>query len=102
MLRAMEGGIQDFITGGEDIVVTDCTQYLARTWATVSRKPGEVMHQYRAGICESNPASTGGYIIPRAWFNLAECLCISRHKVEIISKLFVGKVEAYAAQCLHE
>lgn len=101
VLGAVEGGIQDFIDGNEDIVVTDYTQYSTRTWTMVDRESGDVI-QVPVEFASTTPASANltrarpaGYIIPRAWFGLVERLRISGLEVKTMSEPFVGEVEVY-------
>lgn len=101
VLSAIEGGISDFTASTDDIVVTDYTEYENRTYTMVDRRTGNVV-QLPVQFASTTPANANvtrarprGYIIPRAWVDLAERLRISGLEVETMQDVFRGEVEVY-------
>lgn len=98
----LENGIQDFIDGEEDIVVTDYTTLQDRTWTMVDRTTGDVVQlpiefenntPATANLTRSRPKA---YLIPPAWADLAERLAVSGLDVEKLTDAYAGTVEAYS------
>lgn len=99
--ETMEAAIQEIIDSKEDIIVTDYTKYTNRTWTMVDRRNGAVV-QLPVEFASTTPATANltrtrpeGYIIPRAWADLAERLRVSGLEVETMEHVFKGKVEVY-------
>lgn len=99
--QTIEGAISEVISSTEDIVITDYTTYSNRTWTMVDRRTGNVV-QLPVEFASTTPATANltrarpeGYIIPRAWADLAERLKISGLAVETIEDVFLGSVEVY-------
>ncbi|PVI00570.1 Zn-dependent exopeptidase [Periconia macrospinosa] len=99
--NTMEAAIKEFVESDEDIVVTDYTEYSDRTWTMVDRRSGEVV-QLPVQFASTTPATANltrsrpeGYIIPRAWSDLAERLRVSGLQVETLEDGFSGEVEVY-------
>ncbi|CAO2647153.1 Nn.00g080750.m01.CDS01 [Neocucurbitaria sp. VM-36] len=99
--ETMEAAIQDVVESKEDIVVTDYTEYANRTWTMVDRRSGDVV-QLPVEFASTTPATANltrarpaGYIIPRAWSDLAERLRTSGLEVEKLPDVFTGEVEVY-------
>lgn len=97
----IEGAIEEVIASEEPIVVTDYTTYSNRTWTMVDTRSGEVV-QLPVEFASTTPATPDktvarpeGYIIPRAWFDLAERLRVSGLEVETLEEAFEGEVEVY-------
>jgi hypothetical protein len=97
----IEGAIEDFKDSEEDIVITDYTTYENRTWTVVDRRDGSVV-QIPVEFASTTPASANltrsrpkGYLIPRAWADLAERLKISGLEIETLEDGFEGEVDAY-------
>jgi hypothetical protein len=97
----IEGAISEIITSKEDIVITDYTTFSNRTYTMVDRRTGEVV-QLPIEFASTTPATANmtrtrpeGYVIPRAWADLAERLKISGLEVETMPEVFHGEVEAY-------
>lgn len=97
----ISGAIRDFEKSEEDIVVTDYTSLANRTYTMVDRRTGAVV-QLPVEFASTTPATANltrvrpaGYIIPRAWADLAERLRISGLEVETIDRVFKEEVEVY-------
>lgn len=97
----IEDAIQEFIESQEPIVVTDYTTYSNRTWTMVDTRNGSVV-QLPVEFASTTPAKPNrtvaepeGYVIPRAWFDLAERLRVSGLEVETLHEGFTGEVEVY-------
>jgi hypothetical protein len=97
----IEGAIQEVVASKEDIVITDYTKYTNRTWTMVDRRSGVVV-QLPVEFASTTPATANltrtrpeGYIIPRAWADLAERLRLSGLEVETMQDGFKGEVEVY-------
>ncbi|KAF2125267.1 Zn-dependent exopeptidase [Dothidotthia symphoricarpi CBS 119687] len=97
----IENAIADVVASREDIIVTDYTTWANRTYTMVDRRSGVVVQipvefasttPAFANLTRSRPA---GYIIPRAWADLAERLKVSGLEVETMRDVFTGQVEAY-------
>jgi hypothetical protein len=97
----MEGAIQEVVESKEDIVITDYSNYTNRTWTMVDRRNGAVV-QLPVEFSSTTPSTANltrtrpeGYIIPRAWADLAERLRVSGLEVETMDHVFTGEVEVY-------
>lgn len=97
----IEGAIKEVAAGQERIVVTDYSKYSNRTWTMVERTTGRVV-QVPVAFASTTPATANltrarpeGYIIPRAWADIAERLRVSGLEVETMPDMFKGEVEAY-------
>jgi hypothetical protein len=97
----IEGAIAEVIESKEDIVVTDYTTFSNRTYTMVDRRTGEVV-QLPVEFASTTPATANmtrkrpeGYIIPRAWADLAERLRVSGLEIETMPEIFRGEVEAF-------
>lgn len=102
VLDTIEGAISEFSKSGEDIVVTDYTRFFNRTYTMVDRRTGAVV-QLPVEFASTTPATANltrarpeGYIIPRAWSDLAERLHVSGLEIETIDHVFKGEVEVYS------
>ncbi|CAG5159167.1 uncharacterized protein ALTATR162_LOCUS5447 [Alternaria atra] len=99
--ETIESAIAEVIESEEEIVITDYTTFSNRTYTMVDRRTGEVV-QLPIEFASTTPATANmtrtrpeGYIIPRAWADLAERLRVSGLEVETIPEVFHGEVEAY-------
>jgi predicted deacylase len=99
--ETIESAIEEVVQSGEDIVVTDYTTYMNRTYTMVDRRDGAVV-QLPVEFASTTPATANltrtrpaGYIIPRAWSDLAERLIVSGLTIETMDHVFEGEVEAY-------
>jgi hypothetical protein len=97
----MESAIQEVVESEEDIIITDYTTYSNRTWTMVDRRSGEVV-QLPVEFASTTPATANltrarpeGYVIPRAWADVAERLRVSGLEVETMESAFEGEVEVY-------
>ena len=97
----IEGAIEEFVGSSEEIVITDYTEYSNRTFSMVDRQSGEVV-QLPVQFASTTPATANltrarpeGYVIPRAWSDLAERLRVSGLEVETLAEGFKGEVEVY-------
>lgn len=97
----IENAIHEVVKSKEPIVVTDYTTYSNRTWTMVDTRSGTVV-QLPIEFASTTPATANltrarpqGYIIPRAWADLAERLKVSGLEVETIQDVFKGEVEVY-------
>jgi hypothetical protein len=97
----IEGAIKEMFESNDDIVVTDYSNYTNRTWTMVDRRDGSVIQlpvefasttPVTANLTRTRPA---GYIIPRAWSDVAERLRISGLEIETMSQPFKGEVQVY-------
>lgn len=99
--ETIESARKEFAESTEDIVITDYTKYSNRTWTVVDRRNGSIV-QLPVEFASTTPATANltrsrpeGYIIPRAWADLAERLRVSGVEVETMGHAFKGSVEAY-------
>jgi hypothetical protein len=99
--KTIEGAIAEVIESEEDIVITDYTTFSNRTYTMVDRRTGEVV-QLPVEFASTTPATANmtrtrpeGYVIPRAWADLAERLKVSGLEIEIMPEVFHAEVEAY-------
>ncbi|KAF1847728.1 Zn-dependent exopeptidase [Cucurbitaria berberidis CBS 394.84] len=97
----IEGAIEEGVKSKDAIVVTDYTTYTNRTWTMVDRRSGKVV-QVPVEFASTTPATANltrarpeGYVIPRAWSDLAERLRVSGLDVETLPGVFTGEVEVY-------
>ncbi|EMD92145.1 hypothetical protein COCC4DRAFT_188927 [Bipolaris maydis ATCC 48331] len=97
----VDNAIADFAASNQDIVVTDYSNYANRTFTMVDRRTGEVV-QLPVEFASNTPATANltrarpqGYIIPRAWADLAERLRVSGLDVETMPEAFQGEVQVY-------
>ena len=97
----IDGAIDEFVASKEDIVVTDYATYSNRTFTMVDRRSGQVV-QLPVEFASNTPATANltrtrpqGYIIPRAWADVAERLAVSGLEVETMAEAFQGEVEVY-------
>jgi len=97
----IEGAIEEFVESEDEIVVTDYTRFTNRTYTMVDRRTGAVV-QLPVEFASTTPATANltrarpeGYIIPRAWSDLADRLKVSGLEVETIEHVFEGEVEVY-------
>ncbi|KAF2024215.1 Zn-dependent exopeptidase [Setomelanomma holmii] len=100
----IEGAITQVVESTQDIVITDYTNYTNytnRTWTMVDRRTGAVV-QLPLEFASTTPATANltrprpkGYIIPRAWSDLAERLRVSGLEVETMDHIFTDEVEVY-------
>ncbi|KAF2013575.1 Zn-dependent exopeptidase [Aaosphaeria arxii CBS 175.79] len=93
--------IEEFVASDEDIVVTDYTSYANRTYTMVDRRSGDIV-QLPVEFASTTPATANltrvrpeGYVIPRAWADLAARLRVSGLEVETLEEGFKGEVEVY-------
>jgi hypothetical protein len=99
--KTIEAAISEFAQSKEDIVITDYTTYSNRTWTMVDRQTGQVV-QLPVEFASTTPATANltrarpeGYIIPRAWADLADRLRVSGLHVQTMQEPFAGEVEVY-------
>jgi hypothetical protein len=99
--ETIESAIEEVVASKDKIVVTDYTRYSNRTYTMVDRRTGAIV-QLPVEFASTTPATANltrtrpaGYIIPRAWADLAERLRISGLEVETIDHVFEGEVEVY-------
>ncbi|CAI6341410.1 unnamed protein product [Periconia digitata] len=99
--NTMESAIEEFAKSSEDIVITDYTEYSDRTWTMVDRRSGEVV-QIPVQFASTTPATANltrtrpeGYVIPRAWSDVAERLRIAGLEIETLADSFIDEVEVY-------
>lgn len=97
----IEGAIAQVMESNEDIVVTDYTMFSNRTYKMVDRRTADIV-QLPVEFASTTPANANltrsrpsGYIIPRAWADLATRLEVSGLQVETMSHVFNGEVEVY-------
>lgn len=97
----IEGAIQEVVESTDPIVITDYTNYSNRTWTMVDRRTGAVV-QLPVEFASTTPATANltrarpeGYVIPRAWADLADRLKVSGLDVETFTEVFTGEVEVY-------
>ncbi|KAH8732068.1 hypothetical protein GQ44DRAFT_767107 [Phaeosphaeriaceae sp. PMI808] len=102
VLRGVEAAVADMRAGkGGRVVVTDYPVYANGTWGMVDRRSGAVV-QVPVEFGSNTPAIANltrerpaGYVVPRAWGDVAERLRVSGVEVETLPDGFRGAVEAY-------
>ncbi|EOA84367.1 hypothetical protein ACJQWK_00925 [Exserohilum turcicum] len=99
--RTVDEAIEQLVHGKEDVVVTDYAEYAGRTFTMVERSTGAVV-QLPVEFASNTPATANltrarprGYVIPRAWADLAERLRVSGLEVEAMPEAFQEEVEVY-------
>jgi hypothetical protein len=97
----IEDAIKDVVQSKDDIIVTDYSTYANRTYTMVDRRDGSVV-QLPVEFASTTPATANltrarpeGYVIPRAWADVAERLRVSGVQVETMGEAFKGEVEVY-------
>lgn len=100
VLATVESGIDDFIHGQEDVVVTDCANIRERTFQMVDINDGSIV-QAPIQFASNTPKNSNltrsrpeAYLIPKAWSDLASRLRISGLEVQTLDRVFRGTVEA--------
>ncbi|GJC80888.1 carboxypeptidase 2 [Colletotrichum liriopes] len=97
----IESSIADFKSSDSEIIVTDSSPLVQRTFTMVNINNGSVTQvpiNFRAttpvtaNITRTRPEA---YLIPVAWADLAERLRVSGLEVETLSEPYKGTVEAY-------
>lgn len=101
VLSTIEDGIADFISGHDDIVLTDYQESTNRTFTMVDTRNGSVV-EVPVEFLSSSPATANltrarpeAYLIPRNRADLAEKLAIQGLEVETLPYEYRGTVEAY-------
>ncbi|GAB7361781.1 hypothetical protein MBLNU230_g1825t1 [Neophaeotheca triangularis] len=98
--NTIEAGIDDFITGQAEIIITDYTELSNRTFQFIDVNSGEVVDQpiqfasttpVTANLTRAKPQA---YLIPRAWTDLATRLEASGLEVTELDYAYSGTVEA--------
>lgn len=97
----ISGAISEFAQSDDDIVITDYTTFTNRTYTMVDRRSGAVV-QLPVEFASTTPATANltrarpeGYLIPRAWADLASRLRVSGLEVQTLDEVFKGEVEVY-------
>jgi hypothetical protein len=100
VLTTIEGGINDFVTSNDDVVITDYRETAIRPYYMVDSRNGSVVRP-PVRFTSSTPAFANltrarpeAYIIPVGWADLATRLRDSGVEVEQLETPFVGTVEA--------
>ncbi|KAF6806372.1 Carboxypeptidase 2-like protein 3 [Colletotrichum sojae] len=97
----IESSIADFAASGSDIIVTDSSKIVDRTFTMVDINNGSVVQvpirfssttPVTANVTRARPEA---YLIPAAWTDLAERLKVGGLEVETLSAPYKGGVEAY-------
>ncbi|KAF6834468.1 Carboxypeptidase 2-like protein 3 [Colletotrichum plurivorum] len=97
----IESSIADFASSGSDIIVTDSSKVVDRTFTMVDINNGSVVQvpirfssttPVTANVTRARPEA---YLIPAAWADLAERLKAGGLEVETLSAPYKGSVEAY-------
>ncbi|KAK1982794.1 carboxypeptidase [Colletotrichum cereale] len=97
----IESSIADFKSSDSDIIVTDSSSMIQRTFTMINANNGSVTQvpikflsttPVKANITRARPAA---YLIPAAWADLVERLRVSGLEVETLSGPYKGTVEAY-------
>ncbi|KAF7194789.1 Carboxypeptidase 2 [Pseudocercospora fuligena] len=95
----IEGAREDFITSTDDIVITDATTTINRTYPLVSVTNGSVVEvpvtfietPTVANLTRSRPE---GYLIPKTWSDIAAKLKILGLEIQTLEYEYRGTVEA--------
>lgn len=97
----IESGIEDFISGDSEIVVTDSSNTTTRPYSFVDINNGSVV-QVDVEFSGTTPTTANltrekpeAYLIPKAWADLAERLRIFGLEAEELPNAFRGEVETY-------
>ncbi|KAF0328226.1 Carboxypeptidase 2 [Colletotrichum sp. SAR11_59] len=97
----IESSIADFKTNDAEIIVTDSSSTVQRTFTMVNINNGSVVQvpinfgsttPVTANITRARPEA---YLIPASWADLAERLRVGGLEVETLSEPYKGTVEAY-------
>ncbi|KAL9944982.1 hypothetical protein D7B24_001399 [Verticillium nonalfalfae] len=98
--ETVEGGRAAFISGTDDIILTDSTTTRNREFTMVDHTTGEIVQvpiefvsntPARANLTRSRPEA---YLIPVAWADLAARLVDAGLEVETLTESWTGAVEA--------
>ncbi|WYZ39909.1 hypothetical protein EsH8_IV_000250 [Colletotrichum jinshuiense] len=97
----IESSIADFKSSDADIVVTDSSTLVDRTYTMVNINNGSVV-QVPINFLSTTPVTANltrarpeAYLIPVAWADLAERLRVSGLEVQTLSAPYKGAVEAF-------
>ncbi|KAI2488013.1 carboxypeptidase 2 [Pyrenophora tritici-repentis] len=97
----IEGAIAEVMESKEDIVVTDFTTRENTTYPMVDRRTAEIV-QLPVEFASTTPVTANltrtrpkGYVIPRAWADVAERLQVSGLQVDVLDEVFKGEIEVY-------
>ncbi|KAK1992130.1 carboxypeptidase [Colletotrichum falcatum] len=100
----VESSIADFKSSDSEIVVTDSSPVVQRTFTMVNANNGSITQvpvnflsttPVKANITRARPAA---YLIPAAWVDLVERLRVSGLEVETLGEPYEGTVEAYSIE----
>ncbi|KAK2035123.1 carboxypeptidase [Colletotrichum zoysiae] len=100
----IESSVADFKSSDSEIVVTDSSSVIQRTFTMVNANNGSITQvpinflsttPVKANITRARPAA---YLIPAGWADLAERLRVSGLEVETLSEPYRGTVEAYSIE----
>ena len=95
----IEGGIQDFVGGSSEVVITDSSDVITRPYSFVDVNNGSVVQvpvefsvttPVNANLTRERPEA---YLIPKAWADVAERLRVYGLEVEELPNPFRGTVE---------
>lgn len=98
--NTISSSIEDFISGADDIIVTDYTETSNRTWTMIDVTNGSLIQQpiqfasttpTIANLTRARPAA---YLIPRAWSDIAARLETFGLEVERLEYAYQGPVQA--------
>jgi hypothetical protein len=99
VFETIEGGIEDFISGQDEIIVTDSSDTIERNYSFVDIESGDVV-QRQINFSVTTPVNANltrerpeAYLIPKAWYDVAERLRVFGLEVEELANPFVGQVE---------
>jgi hypothetical protein len=97
----VENGIEEFIGGQTEIVVTDSSNVTTRPFSMVDITNGSVV-QVPVEFSGTTPVTANltrekpeAYLIPKAWADLAERLRVFGLEVDTLPNAFRGEVETY-------
>lgn len=96
----IESGMQDFINGQAEVVVTDSSDVITRPFTFVDINSGSVV-QVPVNFSATTPVNANltrprpeAYLIPKAWADVAERLRVYGLQVQELPNVFRGQVEA--------
>lgn len=113
LYELIENAREEFINSTEDIVITDATTTINRTYPLVSRENGTVVQVpvefiETPTVANLTRARPEAYLIPRTWSDVVEKLKILGLEIETLDYEYHGTVEAMTitnntlAQTLYE
>lgn len=97
----IEKGIDEFMSGSDEVVITDYSDKIERDYSFVDKSNGSVV-QVPINFTVTTPVTANltrerpeAYLIPKAWADVAERLRVYGLEVQTLANAFRGEVEVF-------